>query len=99
MTTSMGPIMERFHEHLGAADLMMIKARSRFLTAARELREKGIVPPVVDQPELAKVRGGNCILPDGASWTQVMDDWVHCRTIELSPAQQEFAAQSGQNGG
>src|SRR5439155_6832937 len=65
---SMGPIVDRTHEHLGTADAMMIQVRRRLLNAAKALRDEGTVPPGVDQPELYRVRSASIALPKGQKW-------------------------------
>ncbi len=72
ITESMGPICDRSAEHLGTSDRMIIKVRQRLLSAARELRDEGIVPPTVDQPELYDVQSGGVILPRDADWLSVV---------------------------
>jgi len=47
----MGAIVDRTKEHLGTADLAIIAARRLYLSAARDLMERGIEPPGVDTPE------------------------------------------------
>jgi phthalate 4,5-dioxygenase len=67
---SMGAICDRTREHLGPADAMIIRVRRRLLEAARALREKGLKPPGVAQPELFRVRPVGAILPRGADWME-----------------------------
>ena len=42
---SMGAIYDRTQEHLGTSDAMIIRARRRLLTSARDLRDKGTSRP------------------------------------------------------
>ncbi|HEY8695692.1 MAG TPA: Rieske 2Fe-2S domain-containing protein [Chloroflexota bacterium] len=70
ITESMGSIYDRCNEHLGAADVMVIRARRRLLDAARALAEKGSTPPGVDNPEVYRVRSGGVFLPHGADWVE-----------------------------
>jgi hypothetical protein len=67
---SMGPIVDRTQEHLGPADAMIIKVRRLLIRAARALRERGITPPGVDQPELYHVRPVGMLLPPDADWVE-----------------------------
>jgi hypothetical protein len=92
MTESMGAIMPRQNEHLGTSDSMIIKARRRWLMAARALAENGTVPPGVDQPEIYHQRSGEIIIPRSTDWwegtKQVRESW----TIE-QPVEAKIAAQ------
>ncbi len=67
---SMGPIVDRTQEHLGPADLMIIRVRKRLLEAARALRDRGVVPPGVDEPALYRIRPVGAVLPKGADWVE-----------------------------
>jgi phenylpropionate dioxygenase-like ring-hydroxylating dioxygenase large terminal subunit len=86
MTESMGPIMPRQNEHLGTSDSMIIKARRRWLAAARALADNGTVPPGVDQPELYHQRSGEIILPRSADWWDatkpVRESWTIEKPVE-----------------
>lgn len=68
MQESMGPISDRTREHLGPADAMIIQVRRRLLQAARALRDQGVPPPGVDQPELYRARPVAAILPPDVDW-------------------------------
>jgi len=64
----MGPIVDHSFEHLAPSDQMITRTRRRLLIAARAMREKSVVPPCVDQPEIFRqVRSGEAVLAD--------DDW------------------------
>ena len=65
---SMGPTMDRTHEHLGTSDSMIIRTRRRLMRAVRALKDEGFVPPGVELPELYRTRSGSIILPRGADW-------------------------------
>jgi phthalate 4,5-dioxygenase len=80
--TSMGKVMDRTKEHLGTADATIIRVRRRMLEAAKALRERGVIPPGVNSPELYKVRSCQAILPKDRSWQTMLDDWHQCRTTE-----------------
>ena len=68
ITESMGEIVDHSFEHLAPSDQMITRTRRRLLMAARALREKGEVPPCVDQPGIFRqVRSGEAIL--------AADDW------------------------
>jgi phenylpropionate dioxygenase-like ring-hydroxylating dioxygenase large terminal subunit len=68
MTETMGPIYARDNEHLGTTDSMIIRARRRWIAAAKALRDLGIVPPGVDDPTVYRQRSGECILPRSEDW-------------------------------
>jgi len=68
VTESMGPIYKRYQEHLGTTDAMIIRTRRRLIAAAKALRDHGITPPGVDNPEVYRQRSGECILPRDVFW-------------------------------
>ena len=68
ITESMGPIYRRDNEHLGTSDAMVIRTRRRLLQAAKALRDSGLTPPGVDQPEVYRERSGGVILPRNVDW-------------------------------
>jgi LigXa C-terminal domain like len=74
MTETMGPIYDRSHEHLGTTDQMIIRVRRRYIAAAKALRDHGITPPGVDQPELYRQRFGQAVLPRSADWWEATRD-------------------------
>jgi hypothetical protein len=59
---SMGPIIDRTKENLVSTDNGIIMARYRLMRAAKELAEKGTVPPGVDVAH-QRVRSAAVILP------------------------------------
>lgn len=82
-TESMGAIYDRTREHLGTSDAMVIKVRRALLNAAKALRDQGVVPPGVDNPEWYRRRSGSATLPKGSSWLDEMGDWLEARTDEI----------------
>ena len=70
VTESMGPIIDRAQEHLGTSDAMVIRTRRRVIQAAKALRDGGVVPPGVDQPEVYRCRSGGVVLPRSADWLE-----------------------------
>jgi hypothetical protein len=68
MTETMGPIYDRTQEHLGTTDAMVILVRRQLISAARALREEGLLPANVDEPALCRVRPASVLLPEGESW-------------------------------
>ena len=70
VTESMGPIADHAFEHLAPSDQMIARTRRRLVHAARALREKGIVPPGVDNPEVfVGVRSGECLV-ETSDWRE-----------------------------
>lgn len=67
---SMGRICDRTQEHLGPADEMIIRVRRRLLQAAKALRQDGIEPPAVHNPELYRIRPVGAVLPTGSDWVE-----------------------------
>jgi hypothetical protein len=74
VTGSMGPIYQRDQEHLGTTDALIIRTRRRLIQAARALRDEGILPPGVDEPEIYRQRSGGVILPRSADWWDATQD-------------------------
>jgi hypothetical protein len=70
----MGSVYVRSHEHLGTSDSMIIRTRRRVINAAKALRERDVVPPGVDNPEVYRTRSGSVILPRSASWLEATQD-------------------------
>jgi phenylpropionate dioxygenase-like ring-hydroxylating dioxygenase large terminal subunit len=70
VTESMGAVFDRSGEHLGTSDAMIIRTRKRLIDAARALRDRGEVPPGVDNPNVYAVRSGGVVLPRGADWIE-----------------------------
>jgi phenylpropionate dioxygenase-like ring-hydroxylating dioxygenase large terminal subunit len=74
ITESMGPIIDRTEEHLGASDAMVIRTRRRALNAAKALRDRGETPPGVDDPRVYLCRSGGVVLPRDANWLEATRD-------------------------
>jgi Rieske oxygenase family protein len=68
---SMGPIYDRTREHLGTTDAMVIRTRRFLLNAAKALREKGQVPPGVDNPALYRMNSGGVLVDKGENGIDV----------------------------
>ena len=68
VTWSMGTIYNRSREHLGTTDQLIIRTRRRMIKAAEALRDQGITPPGVDNPEVYRQRSGGVILPRSVDW-------------------------------
>jgi nitrite reductase/ring-hydroxylating ferredoxin subunit len=74
VTESMGPIYQRDHEHLGTTDQLIIRTRRKLLACAKDWRDKGIVPPGVDNPEFYRQRSGDLVLPRSLDWWEGTKD-------------------------
>ena len=74
VTGSMGPIYQRHQEHLGTTDALIIRTRRRLIQAAKALRDEGILPPGVDEPEIYRQRSGGVILARSADWWDATQD-------------------------
>ena len=75
VTESAGAILDHANEHLGPTDEMIARTRLRLHKAAIDLRDKGIAPPGVDDPEVfLEARGGSCYTAKGLDWEQVYAD-------------------------
>ncbi len=70
ITESMGPMYDRASEHLGSSDAMIIRTRQRLMGAALALRDEGVTPPGVDNPEFYRQRSGGIVLPRSADWLE-----------------------------
>jgi phenylpropionate dioxygenase-like ring-hydroxylating dioxygenase large terminal subunit len=68
ITESMGVRVDRTAEHLGTADVGIIRIRKRLLEAAEAFAETGQVPPGVDEPAAYLQRSGSVKLPKDADW-------------------------------
>jgi phthalate 4,5-dioxygenase oxygenase subunit len=74
VTESMGPITDHTLEHLAPSDQMIARTRRRLVHAARALRDKGTIPPGVDNPSVyLQARSGECVL-DTKDWREAYAD-------------------------
>ena len=90
VTESMGPIYKRYAEHLGTTDAMIIRTRRKLLAAAKALRDEGVMPPGVDQPEVYRQRSGEVILPRDVFWWDATKPMREVFEVDEIPA--EFTA-------
>ncbi len=65
---SMGVICDRSQEHLGTSDLAIIAVRRRLIAAAKALRDGGVTPPEVADPDCYLTRADAVLLAAGESW-------------------------------
>jgi phthalate 4,5-dioxygenase oxygenase subunit len=69
ITESMGPIVDHAWEHLAPSDQMITRTRRRLLMAARALRDKGVLPPGVEDAEIYRgARSGYLVSDDTGAW-------------------------------
>jgi phthalate 4,5-dioxygenase len=71
---SQGPIYDRSSEHVGSADLAIIRVRQLLIEAARALRERGLAPASASKAAAYRVRSAALILPRDASWLEASRD-------------------------
>lgn len=64
---SMGPVLDRSHEHLVPADALVIRVRRRLLQAARDL-QAGVEPQMLGPGDLGHIGGWPQLLPDPNRW-------------------------------
>jgi phenylpropionate dioxygenase-like ring-hydroxylating dioxygenase large terminal subunit len=74
MTETMGPIYDRSQEHLGTTDAMVIFVRRQLINAAKALRDHGLVPANVEDPNLCRVRPASVLLPEDESWIEKTEE-------------------------
>jgi hypothetical protein len=48
---------------------MIIRTRRRLIGSAVALRDRGVVPPAVDDPGAYRLRSGGVVVPADADWT------------------------------
>ena len=70
----MGPICDRWEEHLGTSDLAIIAVRKRLLSEATALQEQGELPAEVFKPEVYRVRSDAVLIPAEQSWVEATDE-------------------------
>ena len=95
ITESMGTIYERTREHLGTSDTMIIYVRRALIRAAEALRDDGIVPPGVDNPEVYAQRSGGVVLPRNVNWFEATAE-LRKAFVQHSP--EEIQASLGRKG-
>ena len=74
VTEAMGTVVDRTKEHLGSADVMVIRTRRRLVNAAKALVADGAVPPGVENPAVYGTRSGGVILATDADWLEATKD-------------------------
>jgi len=68
---SMGAITDHVFEHLAPSDQMIARTRRRLLRAARAFREKGTVPPGVEDADVYRAaRSGYFLVDENTDWQE-----------------------------
>jgi hypothetical protein len=75
---SMGPIINRSHEHLGSTDKAVIQFRRCLIDAARDL-QNGIDPPGAASTTYRSVRPADVTIPRDARWQDAAKDKLVAR--------------------
>jgi phthalate 4,5-dioxygenase len=70
---SMGPIVDRSKEHLGASDVAVIRMRRRLLDAARALAAGADPPGVCPAIRWADLHSEEAVIPRDLPWQAVLD--------------------------
>lgn len=72
---SMGPIVDRTQEHLGAADIAIITARRLLIQAAKTVQAGGEPPRV--RPNNLRFRAVHKMIENGAGWRVALRDEIY----------------------
>jgi phthalate 4,5-dioxygenase oxygenase subunit len=73
VTESMGSLLDRSKEHLGTADVMVIRIRQRLLDVVRAHADEKLTPPGLDNPDVYRTRPVSCTLPVEADWLEATE--------------------------
>ena len=90
---SMGPVIDRTHEHLGAIDAMIIQMRRKMMRSAQALLENGEAPSEIDNPSAAQLRALQMILSRDKDWIDIGGDWMFGRSKE-PPAEAQLVSRT-----
>jgi phthalate 4,5-dioxygenase len=72
ITESMGSITDHELEHLAPSDQMITRTRRRLLMAARALRDRGVLPPGVENADGYRgARSGYFVSDDRSPWQEI----------------------------
>lgn len=87
MCESMGEVVSRPDEHLGSADLMVIRTRRRLLKVVRAHAKDGTLPPGVEHAGVYLQRSGGVVLPNETDWLEGTKDFREGRAVpDLDPS-------------
>ncbi|SHK27336.1 Rieske [2Fe-2S] domain-containing protein [Roseomonas rosea] len=94
VTESMGPITDHAFEHLAPTDQMIARTRRRLLLAARAFRDKGVLPPGVDDPDVFfRARAGSFLHDPGQPLEQAYQEQL-AKAVRWPAAEREEPALS-----
>ena len=88
----MGAVYDRTKEYLGTTDKAIIAFRRLMIQGAKALRDKGELPPTVDNAALYRARGFHAMLPKDINWIEASEPW---RKAFSEGVPEEFRAQLG----
>ncbi|NQV57692.1 MAG: aromatic ring-hydroxylating dioxygenase subunit alpha [Rhodospirillales bacterium] len=80
---SMGPIVDRARERLGASDIAIITWRKKILQLTRDL-EAGTLPPMAGQGNVYNVRSCSALLNGDADWIEATAELVRGGEIQYA---------------
>src|SRR3546814_2668755 len=74
---SMGPMVDFAAEHLAPSDRMIVRTRRRIIESTRAYTEAGVVPPGVDNPQVAQgARSGDFVAPENIGWLEAYSEEI-----------------------
>ena len=79
MQETMGRVANRSVEHLGVSDTGIIRTRRALIKAAKLLRDYGIEPDSVWEPDVYRIRSASVVLPRDADWVEASAEFRHAR--------------------
>jgi phenylpropionate dioxygenase-like ring-hydroxylating dioxygenase large terminal subunit len=74
--SSMGPLVDRSKEQLGAADAIIVRTRRLLLDAVEEYRLSGTIPWRSDEIDFAAIRALAVTFPKEQDWRQFAPDYL-----------------------
>lgn len=74
--SGVSPIFDRTKEHLSGGDTGIVMTRRLLLETLRSLRERGIKPAGVEDPDCSMIRALSLRLPSDVPWTQVGGEYM-----------------------
>ena len=76
MQSSMGPLVDRSKEQLGAADAIIVKVRRLLLDAVEEYQRTGAISWRSDDIDFNAIRALAVTFPQGQDWRQFSPDYL-----------------------
>jgi hypothetical protein len=68
LQAGLGPVYDRTRENLGVSDSGIVATRRLMLELAKNLRDRGVAPAIVNEPSASMVRAVSLQLPPEATW-------------------------------